>query len=130
MATVGDITNRALRILRVLDPNEAAESQDFATALAALNAMAARWEANGMALGWSAQDNPEDVLPAPVEAEEALAYNLALRLRAEYGVSLDLDVIELARDGLRLLQRDRAIEMPLGWRRTGGYYDIFTDSYV
>ncbi len=129
MATTTDIVSRALRILGVLDPHEPAEAQDFESALVALNAMVARWEANGIALGWSAVNDPDDPLPVPVEAEEALAYNLAVRLRAEFGVSVDGDVIELAREGLSLLRRDRAIANPLGWDRCTGYYDIYTDSY-
>lgn len=131
MAIVSDITNRALRLLRVLDPHEAAESQDFATALVALNALAARWEADGLALGWSTVDNPEDALPAPVEAEEALAYNLAIRLRAEYGVSLDPDVVVTAREGLSALLRDRLVEMPLVMHSRlsrGSRWNIVTDS--
>lgn len=128
MATTADIVSRALRILGVLDPHEPAEAQDFDSALSALNAMAARWEANGIALGWTAVNDPDDPLPVPVEAEEALAYNLAVRLRSEYGLALEGDVIELARDGLSLLRRDRAIANPLGWDRCHGYYDVYTDS--
>ncbi len=129
MATTTDIVSRALRILGVLDPHEPAEAQDFTSGLTALNAMVARWEANGIAMGWSAVNDPDDPLPVPVEAEEALAYNLAVRLRSEYGLVLAGDVIELARDGLALLRRDRAIANPLGWDRLTGYYDVYTDSY-
>lgn len=129
MATAGDIVSRALRLLTVLDPHEAAEAEDFETGAKALNAMCARWEANGIALGWAPITNPDDVLPAPEEAEEALAYNLALRLRPEYGVPLAADVVEIAREGLRLLRRDRAVENPLSWATCNGRYNVYTDSY-
>ncbi len=129
MATASDIVSRALRLLTVLDPHEAAEAEDFETGVMALNAMCVRWEANGIAIGWSSVANPADDLPSPPEADEALAYNLAVRLRPEYNVQIAPDVIAIAREGLILLRRDRAIENPLRWDRSCGYYDIYTDSY-
>lgn len=116
MATAGDIVSRALRLLTVLDPHEAAEAEDFETGAAALNAMCARWEADGLALGWSPVRNPLDPLPSPPEAEEALAYNLAVRLRPEYNVDLKPDIVGIAREGLSALLRDRLVEMPLTMR--------------
>lgn len=130
MTTVQDIVSRALRLLRVLDVNSAPKAVDMQTGIVALNAMMRRWEANGLALGWSTVVNPADTLPLPEEAEEAVAYNLALRLRAEYGTSLDPDVAAMAADGLNLLRRDRVIASPIEYGRCGTHYDITTDSYV
>lgn len=129
MATTSDIVSRALRILGVLDPHEPAESQDLEGGLVALNAMVARWEANGLALGWVPVTAADTPLPVPVEAEEALAYNLAVRLRSEYGVQLAGDVIEMARQGLAALQRDRITASPIGYNRDCGQYDTRSDSY-
>ena len=135
MATASDIVSRALRLLTVLDPHEAAEAEDFETGTLALNAMCARWEANGMAIGWSPIVNPADDLPCPPEVEEALAYNLAVRLRPEYNVQLAQDVIEIAKEGMRALMRDRLVEMPLRMRNrlsnrlsNGDRWNIVTDS--
>lgn len=130
MATVQEIVSRSLRILRVLDVNSAPRAGDMATAVVALNGMMRRWEANGMAMGWSNVANPSDVMPVPEEAEEAIAYNLALRLRGEYGASLDPDTVAFAQSGLNALRRDRIVEMPLQWERDGIHYDIRTDSCV
>lgn len=130
MAKVLDIVSRALRLLRVTDVNDVPAPEDMATAIVALNAMLQRWEANGLALGWSRVAEPDDVLPLPEEAEEAVAYNLAVRLRAEYGVSLDPDVAAIAAEGLSLLRRDRIVAAPIEWARHGTDYDIRTDSYV
>lgn len=128
MTTVVQLVSRSLRLLRVLDANEAAEAEDFATAVVALNAMCTRWEANGMALGWADVTAPDEEIPVPPEAEEAVVYNLALRLRAEYGVSLDQDVVSFARQGLAEIRRDRAVEMPLSWRGRRGRYNVYTDA--
>ena len=130
MATVLDIVSRSLRILRIIDPNQSVKATDLATAIVALNGMMRRWEANGMALGWSTVEAGTDPLPAPDEAHDAIAYNLAIRLRSEYGTALEPDVVALAQEGLSALRRDRAVEMPLEWERGGTYYDIRTDSYV
>lgn len=133
MASVADIVGRALRLLRVVDANEAVEASDFATAVLALNQMVRRWEADGIALGWLDVANPADTLPAPPETEEALAYNLAVRLRPEYGASLDGDVVGIAKYSLSCLLRDRLVSMPLVGRSLldrSTWYDIYTDSYI
>lgn len=129
MTTVQDIVSRALRLLRVLDVNAAPKAVDMQTGIVALNAMLRRWEANGLALGWSDVDNAADVLPLPAEAEEAVAYNLAARLRPEYGASLDPDTLAIAAEGMALLRRDRIVAAPIEWADTGCAYDIRTDSY-
>lgn len=132
MTTAATIVSRALRLLRVVDSNEAPEAEDFETARQALNGMLRRWEANGLALGWQDVDNPADELSIPAEAEQAVAFNLALMLRAEYGVSLDADVVGFAQEGLADLRRDVLVANPLVLvprlpRR--GRYNIYTDSY-
>lgn len=135
MALVADILRDALRHLRVADASQALQADDARDAMRALNMMVRRWEADGLSLGWQDVSNPDDVLPAPAEAEEALGYNLALRLRASYGVTLDPDVIELARQGLAALSADVAAteylrveydDLPAGTgQRIGSWFDGF-----
>lgn len=131
MTTAAQIVGRALRLLRVVDPNEAPEAEDFETARVALNSMLRRWEANGLALGWQDVQNPADELAIPAEADQAVAFNLAVMLRAEYGVTLDPDVFTMATDGLADLRRDMLVANPLvlvpRMPRTGRY-NIYTDS--
>lgn len=109
MSKVSVVIRDALGHLRVLDANEPVEAEDAAEAIRALNLMMRRWEANSIALGWSDVSSPDDDLPAPPEAEEAIGYNLALRLRARYGATLDQDVIDAARDGKAALMGDLAL---------------------
>ena len=106
MAQVQTIVNRALRLLGMLDANESPEAVDTQTAIEALNALMVRWEADGVALGWSAVSSGSETLPAPPEAEMPIAYNLAVVLRPEYGVQIAPDVIAMARDGLGRLLAD------------------------
>lgn len=131
MAQVQDIVRDALGHLRVIDANAPVKPIDMRDAIRALNLMVRRWEADGLALGWSDVSEPTDVLPLPPEAEEAVGYNLALRLRVRYGVQLDPDLVALADAGLLALQRDRIVEMPLVLDPVfrGRRYNTYTDSY-
>lgn len=131
MAQVQDIVRDALGHLRVIDANAPVKPIDMRDAIRALNLMVRRWEADGLALGWSDVSEPTDVLPLPPETEEAVGYNLALRLRARYGVQIDPDIVALASAGLSALQRDRIVEMPLVLDRAFAPcgYNIRTDGY-
>lgn len=137
MSTVSDITRRALRLINAIDANEAPEAEDSDTAIMALNGMCRRWEANGMAMGWNDVSNPSDAMPSPPEADDAITYNLALRLAPEYQTQPSPAVIAFAAEGLRELQRDRLVEMPLTQTTDApcgaggrGRYDIRTDSWL
>jgi hypothetical protein len=110
---VAQIISRALRLIKVLDAAEAAEGEDAATAIESLNAMCTRWEASGLSLGWVNVSNPDDDLPAPDEAELALAYNLAILISPEYEATPAQLVFKGAEDYLRDLRRDRIATNPL-----------------
>lgn len=99
-----DIIKDALGHLRVIDAYQATDENDTADALRALNNMVRKWESEGITLGWADVANATDTLNSPPEADEALGYNLAVRLRSRYGVALDADVVNLANDGLGLLR--------------------------
>ena len=130
MSTVEKTVSRALRILRVIDARQPVKPADMSTAIDALNGMMTRWEANTLSLGWSNVENPSDDMPVPDEALDAIAYNLAVRLRPEYGTTLDPDTIDMARRGLADLQRDQKRATPLERGRGFGFYNTETDSYI
>jgi len=127
MTTVAKIIARALRLNRVLDATEAPEAEDAQIAMEALNAMARRWEANGMALGWNDVASLTETLPAPQEAEEAIAYNLAIAISAEFGAELRPDIIAKAQEGIDALRRDRLVANPLKLSRPARRYNMRTD---
>ena len=113
MSKVGAVVKDALGYLGVTDPNEDVAAEDMVTALRQLNLMLRRWEANGLSLGWNDVDNPDDDMPVPAEAEEAIGYNLALKLRPHYGVQIAPDVVEFARVGYNTLLRDQEVATPI-----------------
>ena len=132
MTTTLEIITESLRLLRVIGSNEAPDDDDARDSLSALNRMVRRWEANGMALGWSTVDSVNDELPAPEEAEEPIIYNLARRLQTQFGKQLDGEALNTAREGLNALRRDVAVANPLtmeGGPYAWGRYTIRSDSY-
>lgn len=132
MAKVGRIVTRALRLLRVVDATEAPEAEDMTTGIEALNDMMVRFEADGISLGWAAVTGPDEDIPIPHEAEEAVRFNLAVALRAEYGMPIDQDVFQRAADGLSALRRDVLVANPLALRSrlpACGRYNVITDEH-
>lgn len=113
MTTVADITKRALRLLGVLDATESPLAEDSNAAIMAMNAMLQRWEAGGLALSWQPVANPSDELPTPLECDEAICYNLALRLAPEYQIAPDPSLTGNAEGTLHELKRVRMVAMPL-----------------
>lgn len=130
MAKVEETVSAALRILRVIDARQPVKPADMSTAIKALNSMMRRWEANTLSLGWSDVSNPSDDMPVPDEALEPIEFNLAVRLRPEYGTTLDPDTLQMARQGKADLQRDQKRATPLERGRGFGSYNTETDSYI
>lgn len=104
---------RALRLIQVIDPLQSVKAQDMATGIDALNGMMARIEADGTPLGWSPVTNPSDDLPLADEMTQAIAYNLAVIIAPEYGVTPLPTVLQLAATGMADLLRDVAVAMPI-----------------
>lgn len=115
MTKVAEIVREALEHLTVIDGHATPSAEDMAKGIEALNRMMRRWEANLLALGWSDVTGPDDDLPVPPEAEEAIGFNLAMRLRPRYGVPLgDLgDLPRTARDAYATLLRDQEVATPI-----------------
>lgn len=106
MTQVSAIVRDALLLLGVQDAAEPVSAQEMQDGIRALNTMLARWEADGVSLGWAAVSAPTDTLPAPPEAEQPIIANLALKLRANYKVPIEPDVLQMATDGLAALRAD------------------------
>lgn len=103
MTQVIDIIRDALGHLRVIDAETAPAPSDTRDAMRALNQMMRAWEAEPLPLGWSDVSETAQEMPTPPEADEAIGYNLAIRLNARYGQTLDASIIGMATDGKALL---------------------------
>lgn len=131
MAKVEAIVGRALRLIHAIDPRQPVQAIDMQTGITAMNAMLRRWEANGMALGWSDVSAPDEDMPCPPEAEEAIAFNLAITLAPEYEQQPSQVVAIAAARGLGDLRADVKSVNPLhpdrGVMPWG--YDVRTDTH-
>ena len=108
MATVASIVSRSLRLIGVLDAAETPAAIDMQTGIEVLNARCVRIEADGIAMGWAPVALPSDNFPAPVEAEEPIAYLLAVRLAHDFRATINPEIAAGALVGLGKLQADMA----------------------
>jgi 23S rRNA A2030 N6-methylase RlmJ len=113
MTTVAKIVGRALRLIQVIDPSQPVRDPDMETGIDALNAMMQRWEADLLSLGWLPVTTPSQTIPIPMEAEQAVAYCLAVVLSPEYGVTPTQTVMQMATSGMNDLLRDQAVATPI-----------------
>jgi hypothetical protein len=65
----------------------------------ALNRMMNAWEADSLPMGWLDVTEPAQDMPTPIEADEAIGANLAIRLSTKYGQPLDPVLAALASSG-------------------------------
>ena len=134
MTLVSAVVRKTLLVLKVLDAAASVPSQGFEDTVADLNRMMTRWEANGLACGWSNVTAPDDTMPSPDEAELAIIYNLAILRANEYDTPSDFGLtVDLAKQYLSELRRDRLVEMPLRSSsdlpcpERGGVWNMYTD---
>jgi hypothetical protein len=136
MTKVIQIIKPALQKIRVTDSNATPDPNEVADAIACMNRMVMRWQANGTQLGYSPVSTPEETIPIPIEAEQAVIYNLALDLSSEYGVAPSQVVVNRAVEHLRELNRDQFVSTPLRSFGSGAPlpgsswasgYDVWTD---
>lgn len=106
MATVDEVYRRALRLIKVLDVGESPSGPAVDVALPILNQMMARWEEDGIAVGWVAVSNTGTTISAPDSALQAIAYNFAVMLAPEYDVEPSSLVVATAERERAALERD------------------------
>lgn len=138
MTKVIEIVRSSLRKIRVIDSDSSPDPSMVADAIGCMNRMLMRWQANGTQLGFSPVTGADEVIAIPIEAEQAVIYNLALDLGSEFGVAPGQDIVNLALGYMREVIRDQFVSMPL--RANGGgaplpestcgsHYDVLTDGY-
>lgn len=107
MATVHSVVRRALRLVGAQDSDEATSASASQDAIETLNSIGQRWLAIGLLAAWTDVDSPLDTLVTPATADEAIIYELGLRIAPEYGVQPSQTVTDQAGTERRLLWRDR-----------------------
>lgn len=131
MSTGTSIIERAHRLIGTKAQGQTIAAERTAASLEALNAMLTRWEADGVALGFSALSAATATMPIPAEADEAVAYNLAVMIAPEYGKVAPPDVQAIAANGYNALLRDvikpEPVRLDAPCSEVSGSYDIQTD---
>lgn len=132
MTTAIDIITRSLRLINAIEAGEAPTSEDAVDALAALNEMVNGWELAGIHIGWSTLGQ-DDEFVVHDKYHEAIRYNLAVRLAAEWdGIDAPQSIIVIAVSSFKYLQlntleydddmeADRALHPRYFTRRVGAY---------
>lgn len=98
MSSSAQIVTRALKRLKIVEPQESPSADEAADGLAALNAMIAGWQADGV--------NISSDVPLPAKHEEGVVALLALRLAPDYGATPGASVLLDAKRGWSRLQAD------------------------
>lgn len=88
MITVGDIIDRAARLIGIKAEDEALTGYQTQTALASFNAMVAGWRLSGIGGLEVGRRSAADPFPLGAEYEDATAHLLAERLAPEFGVPI------------------------------------------
>lgn len=96
MSSSAQIVSRALRRLKVIGAGEDPSADDAADGLAALNAMIAGWEADGVKVSGD--------VPLDARFEEGVVALLAVRLADDFGTSPSAGVVRDAENGWARLQ--------------------------
>jgi hypothetical protein len=105
MATAQTVINAAARKLSVFDSGNQLTAQQTADAIEALNNMMAKFESDGIALGWTPAASAATTITAPDYTLEAIEYLLALRIAPEWGVEPSIGVQSGAKSGMEQLKR-------------------------
>lgn len=96
MSSSAQIVSRALRRLKITASGEDPSAQEAADGLAALNAMIAGWEADGVKVSGD--------VPLDARFEEGVVAMLAVRLAPDYGAEVSAGVLRDAENGWARLQ--------------------------
>jgi len=96
VSSSAQIVTRALRRLKVIGAGEDPSADDAADGLAALNAMIAGWEADGVKVSGD--------VPLDARFEEGVVALLAVRLADDFGTSPSAGVVRDAENGWARLQ--------------------------
>lgn len=114
MATANTIVSRALRLLGVIASGETIEASIGADALSVLNALLAEMHEAGIGLPDYSLTGLTDTLASDAADQEALAYQLAIRIAPEYGLSPTPAQIVMGRESMfRLRSRYLAVSHPV-----------------
>lgn len=102
--TAGAIVRDALTELTVQGNEQTVQAVELNTGIRYLNRMMAALDANGIKLGYTVVNAPNDVLTVPAGVIEGIVYNLALRLASGYDIAVSPSLAQSAADGMQVME--------------------------
>ena len=103
--TAGQMVKDALVEITVQDDEQDVSGTDMAIGLRYLNRMMQLLDADGLKLGYTLVDGPNDPLTVPAGAYEGMMLNLALRLAPQFDVAASNELRMNARDAKRVMYK-------------------------
>lgn len=103
--TAGEVVRDALQELTVQAQEQSVPAVDLQTGIRYLNNMMAMLDADGVKLGYTMVDAPNDVVTVPAGAIVGIKFNLALMLANGFDVQVGRELAIMARDGKRIMYK-------------------------
>lgn len=134
METAGDLIRDALTELTVQAQEQTVPAVDLNTGVRYLNRMMQSLDADGVKLGYTLVNSPNDPLTVPAGAYEGMVFNLAVRLANGFDVDIGPGLAIAARQskavlyklGVNLPKMNFPSTLPIGSGNEGSaelYYD-------
>ena len=99
METASTVILDALQLIVVQASEAPIEADEAQTALRQMNRMMARFDAEGISLGYTSVTSLGDTVTVADGALDGVVYNLAIALAPYYEVPVSLEIAKVARDG-------------------------------
>ena len=101
----GDLIRDSLTELTIQAQEQAIPAVDLNTGVRYLNRMMQMLDAEGVKLGYTLVDSPNDTLTVPAGAYEGIMFNLALRLASGFDVAVSPSLGVNARESKKVLYK-------------------------
>ena len=99
--TAGSIISDALTELVVQASEADLEASEIQTGIRYLNRMMARWDAQGISLGYTKVSSTSSVMTVPDGCLDGIVKNLAVSMAKQFDAVITPDLYESAKDGLK-----------------------------
>lgn len=96
MTAAIELITDSLRLVNVIDQNDAPTAEMGESALRMLNQLMRDWEEDGIRLGWVTVTDQDDTLALEEKDERAVTFNFAIESAGYYGIEPPARVAEIA----------------------------------
>jgi hypothetical protein len=102
--TAGAVVRDALSELTIQPDEQTVQPVELFTGIRFLNRMMAAYDSQGIKLGYTFVNGPNDILTVPAGVIEGMVFNLAVRLATGYDMPVSPSLAKNAVDGMRVMR--------------------------